>query len=294
MNIEIANRLAQLRKQKGYSQEQLAEKLGLSRQAVSKWERAEASPDTDNLICLARIYGVSLDDLLNTEEPIEDIVRDTRESQNPESPKPEEPKEEKPKKDSVNIGKDGVHIEDEDGTTVHIDLSGLHVHDARSGERVEVGVNGIEVPKHLHKEKSLLEEILWPTLMLGAVIGYILMGFFWNNPGGIGWAVGWTLILYAIALGSLFEAIRKKRFSSFALPVLITGVYVGLGIVSLFYAWPMPTWHPWWVLFLLIPIYYPIAGAIDKRIHRHDVSIAIHGDVIDEDDEDEEDEEDDD
>ena len=70
MNIEIANRLVQLRKQHGYSQEELAAKLGLSRQAVSKWERAEASPDTDNLIMLSRVYGVSLDELLKTAEPI--------------------------------------------------------------------------------------------------------------------------------------------------------------------------------------------------------------------------------
>ncbi len=70
MNIEIANRLVRLRKEKGLSQEELAAKIGISRQAVSKWERAEASPDTDNLILLARLYGVSLDALLATEDEI--------------------------------------------------------------------------------------------------------------------------------------------------------------------------------------------------------------------------------
>lgn len=65
MNVEIANKLVQLRKKHGLSQEELAEKIGVSRQAVSKWERAESSPDTDNLISLAKIYNLSLDDMLN-------------------------------------------------------------------------------------------------------------------------------------------------------------------------------------------------------------------------------------
>ncbi len=67
MNIEIANRLHQLRKKHNLSQEDLAAKIGISRQAVSKWERAEASPDTDNIISLAKLYGVSLDELLMTD-----------------------------------------------------------------------------------------------------------------------------------------------------------------------------------------------------------------------------------
>ena len=54
MNVETAQRLADLRRSKGFSQEGLARKLGLSRQAVSKWERAESSPDTENLISLAK------------------------------------------------------------------------------------------------------------------------------------------------------------------------------------------------------------------------------------------------
>lgn len=68
MNIEIANRLRQMRNKNNLSQEELAARIGVSRQAVSKWERAEASPDTDNLILLARLYGISIDELLRTEE----------------------------------------------------------------------------------------------------------------------------------------------------------------------------------------------------------------------------------
>ena len=79
MNIEIANRLVQLRKQHNMSQEELAEKLGISRQAVSKWERAESSPDTDNLISIAKLYNVSLDDLLKTDEGPEDLKRQAQE-----------------------------------------------------------------------------------------------------------------------------------------------------------------------------------------------------------------------
>lgn len=74
MNVEIAERLAVRRKEAGLSQEGLAEKLGVSRQAVSKWERSESSPDTDNLIALAKLYGVSLDDLLYVDGSIEDDV----------------------------------------------------------------------------------------------------------------------------------------------------------------------------------------------------------------------------
>ncbi len=64
MDIYTANKLQQLRKKNNLSQEELANCLNISRQAVSKWERAESSPDTDNLIALAKLYRVSLDELL--------------------------------------------------------------------------------------------------------------------------------------------------------------------------------------------------------------------------------------
>ena len=74
MNVEIAQRLAEMRREKGFSQEELAARLGLSRQAVSTWERAESSPDTGNLIALADLYGVTLDELVRVEADIADDV----------------------------------------------------------------------------------------------------------------------------------------------------------------------------------------------------------------------------
>jgi transcriptional regulator with XRE-family HTH domain len=64
-NAELLGKnLYELRKGASLSQEELAERLGVSRQAVSKWECGEALPDTDNLITIARLFEVSLDTLV--------------------------------------------------------------------------------------------------------------------------------------------------------------------------------------------------------------------------------------
>lgn len=71
MNTTFAQRLFELRQKHGYSQEELAEALGVSRQAISNWERGATSPDTNNLVALARLYKVSVDELLGLEPSAE-------------------------------------------------------------------------------------------------------------------------------------------------------------------------------------------------------------------------------
>ena len=67
----IGSRIVELRSAQGLSQEGLANQLGLSRQAVSRWERGEALPDTENLIALADLFGVTLDELVRPQASIE-------------------------------------------------------------------------------------------------------------------------------------------------------------------------------------------------------------------------------
>ena len=65
--MELYEKLYELRRASGMSQEELAEKLGVSRQAVSKWENGSTQPELAKLIELSRLYGVSVDALLSLE-----------------------------------------------------------------------------------------------------------------------------------------------------------------------------------------------------------------------------------
>jgi len=73
-NMKLQEKILYYRKKSGLSQEALAEKLGVSRQAVSKWETGEAVPEINKIILLAKTFGITTDDLLSEDEPIEDTT----------------------------------------------------------------------------------------------------------------------------------------------------------------------------------------------------------------------------
>ena len=68
--MNLAGRIQYLRKQKGYSQEELADKVGVSRQAVSKWESKQSTPDLDKIVAMSEIFEVSTDYILKGIEPV--------------------------------------------------------------------------------------------------------------------------------------------------------------------------------------------------------------------------------
>lgn len=74
-NMILAQKIAEQRKKNGWSQEELAEKLSVSRQSVSKWESAQSVPDLNRILKLAEIFGVTTDYLLKDEiETIQNVV----------------------------------------------------------------------------------------------------------------------------------------------------------------------------------------------------------------------------
>lgn len=245
MNIEIANRLQKLRKEKGFSQEELADALGISRQAVSKWERAEASPDTDNLICLAKLYNVSLDSLLDTDETIEELKEEQKEKAN-ESDKVKEDEEGifiDDEGDSIHVGSDGVHLKDADGSQVHISKGFIKAFD-KDGH--------IVTKDRTFKFSGWFEGVL----MLCALVAFLLLGFLKDM-----WATAWVVFLLPEIICSIIRCFEKKRLSQFNMPVCATFVFFFVCLVL-----GTGLWHIMWVVFLAIPIYYTIVGPIDYKL----------------------------
>ena len=197
MNIEIANRLFELRKKNALSQEGLADRIGVSRQAVSKWERAESSPDTDNLIQLAKLYEMSLDELLFTTEPVgkNETGQDGETDAKP--------------ADQVSIGRDGIHISDKDGTEVHIDMAGV---------RVEV------------KDETDVSVAIAPVLPIIIVGAYLVLGFVFDL-----WHPGW-LIFFAIPIFYEFVAMAEaegacKKANLFPMALFCVVAFLLLGFL---------------------------------------------------------------
>ena len=258
MNVDMAKRLADRRRAAGLSQESLAEQLGVSRQAVSKWERSESSPDTDNLIALAQLYGVSLDDLLyrevketgsdETAEPAADFTEAEEvvveavpidgaaaeaetgaefvntEAEDADEPDSRSRRERKSKPENFHIGFDGIEIDD-GKDHVHVSWrEGVHVIDGKGGDEVHVGWDGVHIND---KDYSSLYEAQRDF-----------------HGGRYAWG-------HDESTAPLTPERRKlwRTLNTFPFPLFVIIAYILLGCFQ-------GTWLIGLELFLLIPLYY--------------------------------------
>lgn len=248
MDLAMAQRLVNRRKAAGLSQEALAAQLGVSRQAVSKWERSESSPDTDNLIALAALYGVSLDELLYGEAA--DSVDDPK-GGDASTEASDEAKEAKNSTDKVchddkplvdiSLAR-GIHVIDPNkGEEVHVGWNGIHVTNDRKGEEVHVGPGGVHV--------DTLEDD-----------GHSVH----TNADGTVTIDGETFSSWKEAHDKLdhhgkhFHTKLGRAWNKFPFPALVALAYLVFGI-------DYGTWTTGLFLVFLIPVYYAIGDFIDRR-----------------------------
>ena len=273
----LPNNLYELRRRHGLSQEEFAEKLYVSRQAVSKWERGEAYPDTENLIAISDMFGVTIDDLLRSEnicegEPVSEENEDNNDN------------------DSgfkVNVGNKvkvnltgGITVDDDD-TKVKIDFDNgdILVDDEDCKVKVGLGHGGITVDSddesgnvkvklskgHIFINNddddddeirtatgtiAILYKVPYPII---AALAFFCCGFFFD-----GWGWAWTFFMTIPIYYSVLTSIRKRYFSSFDYTIFVAFIYCLISVL-------FKLWHPMWIIFLTIPMYDHLAAWIDYR-----------------------------
>jgi len=213
--MTLGEKIQTLRKQKGMSQEQLAEKVTISRQAVSKWELGESIPDIDNIVQLSRIFDVSTDFLLKndiTKSLDLDFLENTENKENTPALsfndtdiKMEQPELSEPPKKLT-----WADIEDEE--------------DENEDDEYEGDPN------------TIIGTLIASKYIIATII-FFVMGFIWGN-----WHIGWIVFLIAAAFSF-------KQFNAYSSVFAVaTAVYMIMGFV-----WGL--WHPGWLLFLVaIPV----------------------------------------
>lgn len=246
MDLAMAQRLVDRRKAAGLSQEALAAQLGVSRQAVSKWERSESSPDTDNLIALAALYGVSLDELLYGE-----AASDADSSEDGSTETVDEAKEAEDSAEHADCGDKplvdislarGIHVIDPNkGEEVHVGWNGIHVANERKGEEVHVGPGGLHIDT-LEGDGHSVHTNDDGTVTI-------------DDETFSSWKEAHDKLGHH---GKHFHTKVGRAWNKFPFPALVTLAYLVLGIVY-------GTWATGLFLIFLIPVYYAIGDFIDRR-----------------------------
>lgn len=215
MEQTLGKRISMHRKELGLKQDQLAEQIGVTAQAVSKWENDQSCPDITTLPRLARIFGITTDELLGIETPQivheAEIVTDThRESET-----------------------DGLHIS-KDGFEFKLD------NDTRSGSIgiavLVLAVGGLTLLSNLLSWDVSFWSILWPTALLvfglfgimpkfsffrlGCLVfgGYFLLENLNVLPFAFGWDLALPVILLLFGISLLVDALKKPKKSHFTFP----------------------------------------------------------------------------
>ncbi len=254
MSLELGKRLTEFRKRNNLSQEELANKLKVSRQSICNWESGDSSPSIDYIQDLAKLYSVSIDDLINVNKSIDDCYKKKEENGS-----------------FVHVSKNGIFINDkEDGDFISIDENGLNINGKKNGRKKDDEqydfVNDDGTWKVVYNEKAKNRKIIKKTsslidgIMALIICGiYILLGCLDDSL----WAKMWPLFFTFLVPGALVRTFGLKKPNEFPIVFIVAAIYCFLGM------W-LPNnsgWHPYWVIFFAIPIYYSLVNSI-KSIRR--------------------------
>ena len=110
-----------------------------------------------------------------------------------------------------------------------------------------------EVEEKLRKKESVVTWTIFSVALILGVIAYVVPSLFYEEF----WSNLWVLLLFAPILTSFYKALVKYQMTAFSYPLLVMAVYFPVANIY-------NLWHPLWLIFLTIPVYYLVGDIVDR------------------------------
>ena len=258
MDKTIANKLIALRKQNGLSQADLAAKLGTDLPTVAGWESADISPDTENLLKIAKLYNISLDKLFElNSDPVNQrssISLDKNAGEIYPNAAPQNAVNQ-----SVSSGApEAQYAEAQDMSSYfkyetvdeNAGLPAAQNAGMPSAQTADGSISALsDVIEKIGKDEKFYKNLMRFPYPIAAAGAFFVGGGLFDL-----WHPLWMLFLTIPLYYTTIEAIRKKNANIFCYPVFVTLMYLISGFM-------FDLWHPGWLTFLTIPLYYWLVNA---------------------------------
>lgn len=248
--MNLASRLIELRKKFNYSQEELASLLNISRQSISKREKGESVPSIEYIKELARIYNISIDDLLNENKPIEECyaVKDIVEEKENDNEKVKE----------ENRNEEDVVIDVNNRRRVNLKYN------FKKGLSIFEDNNAIYYSLKFDKNRKIESIVgIITAIFFGLLLAaYVVLGLVFKEYG---FKLYWPLLFLPYFIPSIIKCIYYRSFRYLELGAVSLAAYLFIGMYGTIFG-GFNGWHPYWVILFIPTVYYTVFSNFDKLI----------------------------
>ena len=230
MSIVFGKRIRNYRRSESWSQEELANKIGVTKDDINNWEIGENTPDVKYIELMSKVFGVSIEDLLTKDPKV---------------------------RNNYSMDANGIYIKDEEDEII-INPGNFsfiyHKNQDDAVNRKKFSSNFSERCSKSHKTR-IISGMIYSVVLFIILIIYLILGFMFEE-NYFGWITFWPLFFIPSIVESIYASIAKKSLILFNITFLVLFIYLFVGLYT-------GIWHPTWIILFAIPVYYSLVWPIE-------------------------------
>ena len=230
MSITFGKRIRNYRRSKGWSQEELANKIGVTKEDINNREIGENTPDVEYIELMSKVFGVSIEDLLTKNPKVRNIY---------------------------SMDENGIYIKDDEDEIIINPGNFSFIYHKNQDDAVNRNkFSSYFSERYFNNHKTrIISGMIYSVGLFIVLIIYLILGFVFEE-NYFGWITFWPLFFLLSVVESVYASIAKKSLIFFNITFLVLFIYLFTGLYT-------GIWHPTWIILFAIPAYYSLVWPIE-------------------------------